>query len=310
MKREKLITGVIPALVTPFDNEGQLDLSIVPRLVKGLLDKRISGFFVCGATGEHRDLNLHERMVMASTVLSETASHVPVIIHVGGVGAEDASALAKHAVALGAGGIGTIPPDNTNGDLSAAVDYYSKIAYAIPHTPFYVYWRQETAVNASPEQFLDEMSRIPNFAGLKFTSHDLYYFKRLKKISDGELNLLTGADELFLEGLVSGSDGAIGTTYNFMPEHFIKIYSLFKENNIADAMPLQDSATSLIAQILSIPNGLNSLYSPIHPAKYFTEKVIGVKVGQPRLKKEIMSEESLRELWDNIAFHSIIDFNS
>ncbi len=310
MQSEKLLTGIIPALVTPFDYKGQLDLSSVPRLVKTLMDKEVSGFFVCGATGEHRNLDLRERMSMANTVLCETAGQVPVIIHVGGVSTEEASELAMHAVTLGADGIGTIPPDNTHADLNAAVDYYSKISTSTPNTPFYVYWRQETAVNATPEQFLEAMSVIPNFAGLKFTSHDLYYFKRLKTISDGKLNLLTGADEIFLEGLVSGSDGAIGTTYNFMPEHFIKIYRLFLENKIADAMPMQNTATNLIAQILSIPSSLNTLYSPIHPAKYFTEKVFGIKVGKPRSEKEIMSEELLKELWANIAIHAIVDFNN
>ncbi|HCQ04630.1 MAG TPA: N-acetylneuraminate lyase, partial [Candidatus Latescibacteria bacterium] len=52
----KLIRGILPALCTPFDGHLALAIDHVSPLVRALIDARTNGFFVCGGTGEGRQM--------------------------------------------------------------------------------------------------------------------------------------------------------------------------------------------------------------------------------------------------------------
>lgn len=245
---EKRIKGVVPALVTPFDKESNLNVKAIPQVLKPLLDAGCTGLFVCGATGEATTLTLDERKQMATATIGEIAESIPVIIHVGATHVDDAVTLAKHAKEAGATAIGSLPP-LSRGSIDKDIEYYSKVGSA-GDLPFYVYWRADMAQgNITPEQFLEKMTSVPNFNGIKFTDPNFYFLQRLGQLN-GALNLLTGPDELFIAGLAMGSHGAIGTTYNFMPKHYLKMYKDFLDGRINDAMEMQANANELIALLI------------------------------------------------------------
>ena len=65
----KLVYGILPALVTPFDDNLELKIDAVAPLVRSLLETDISGFFVCGGTGEGRAMNVPERKAMGEAAV-------------------------------------------------------------------------------------------------------------------------------------------------------------------------------------------------------------------------------------------------
>ena len=69
---------------------------------------------------------------------------------------------------------------------------------------------------------------MPNFAGVKFTDHNLYLFGQLIDRSGGELNAISGPDEMALPAMVMGADAAIGSTYNIMPKIYLRMRSAFE----------------------------------------------------------------------------------
>lgn len=249
MVQSERITGILPALITPFTEELDLNLEAVPDIVKPLLDAGCAGLFVCGATGEPTTMTISERMSMAEATISEIGGSVPVIIHVGAAKIDDAIRLARHAQSAGASAIGSLPPLNRE-SFEQDIGYYTQIGGAAD-LPFYVYWRADMARgNVTPEQFLDSMRGVPNFRGIKFTDPNFYFLQRIIALSDGKLNCLTGPDEMFIAGLVMGSDGAIGTTYNFMANHFIGMYKNFLASQIQEAMTKQQQANELISLLI------------------------------------------------------------
>ena len=247
----KLFNGIVPAIVTPFDKNLDLNLKAIPKLVAHTLKEDISGIFVCGATGEAPVLTTIERKLMAEAVIKEVSGKVPIMVHVGATDSASSVELAKHAQGVGASAISSLPVIENMGNIDLAVKLYKEISKSAADLPFYVYWRREmnTKTN-SPEKFIDLMQQVPNLVGLKFIDSDLYFLQRLIDLSHGKLNCLFGIDEMYLAGLAMGVDGAVGSTFNIMPRNFIQIKKFFVAGNIKNAMKKQYESNELITLLL------------------------------------------------------------
>ena len=106
----KEIKGIIPAMVTPFDQNGEVNTDSVKKLVNVLIDENADGFYVCGSTGESLLLSLNERKLILDTVLEAVNGRVPVITQVGCIATREAVELAAHAKKAGADAVSSRPP--------------------------------------------------------------------------------------------------------------------------------------------------------------------------------------------------------
>jgi N-acetylneuraminate lyase len=243
------IRGIIPALVTPFDQNYKLNTGALPEIIEPMLQAGVAGLFITGSSGEVMTLTVDERKAVAEAVLKAVRGRVPVIVHIGGVSAEEAIALSAHAKEIGAAAVSSFPPAGSNKfDETAA--YYKAIAGG-SDLPFIVYWRSDMAQgNITPKSFLEAMQELPTFAGIKFTDPNFHFLQRVAAESKDSLNIFSGPDELFLAGQVMGAHGAIGTTYNIMPNTFVGIYKDFLDGNIKQAMEKQLRAGELIQLLI------------------------------------------------------------
>ena len=101
---------------------------------------------------------------------------------------------------------------------------------------------------------MNEMSQFLNddrFIGIKFTSNDFFTLEQAKATFPNKL-VYNGYDEMIMSGLAMGADGAIGSTYNFMADKFVKIYNLMKENKIDEAREIQNSANKIITALIKV----------------------------------------------------------
>ena len=251
---EKLARGIWPALCTAFDDSGgHVDARRQRALVRALIDTGIQGFFVCGGTGEGRAMSMPERREVAEVVAHEVAGEVRIILHAGGTSTDNAVELARHAARLkGVDAVASVAPVEAPNDLGAAVSHYAAIG-AATDLPFYVYWlRAEADANATADRFLEAMQAVPNFTGVKFTDHNLYLFGQLVDRSGGEVNAISGPDELALPAMVMGADAAIGTTYNVMPEIFLRMRRAFDSGDLAAARRCQVEANRVIRLLVEV----------------------------------------------------------
>jgi N-acetylneuraminate lyase len=251
-----LLQGVVPALITPFDpKDYSVNLQAIPVLLKHFLEAGVGGFFINGTSAEFKTLTVEERKTIAEKVISEVANQIPVVVHVGATNLAQAIDLAKHAKSINAQAIGTLPPlDREHATLDTDVAWYKAVGEATD-LPLYVYWRSDMAKGSvRPRTFLEKMQSVPNFAGIKFGDPDLHVLQSMRWMSNNTLNCVSGPDELFLAGLVLDSHGAIGTTYNIMPRHFVSLYNDFKNGDIVAAQRKQREAGELIEAL--VENGI------------------------------------------------------
>ena len=294
---EKLARGILPALCTPFDDSGgAVAVDRIPGLVRSLLDAGAAGLFVCGGSGEGGAMSLAERQQMAAAVAGEVAGAVPLILQVGATSTPSAVELARHAVGLPIDAVASVAPLDLPNDLEAAVDHYAAIG-AATDLPFYVYWLEATAdTKITSPQYLDAMSAVPNFTGLKFTDRNFYFFQQLIELSGGRLNAITGPDELCLPGMVMGSDAAIGSTYNIMPKLFVHMRREFEAGRIRPAMEAQARANRVIPALIE---------AGVLPAIKAVLGWRGIPVGPPRpplVPLSAAAETRLRQRLDVLDF--------
>ena len=293
----KLAHGIWPALCTAFDDSGQsVDTERVRSLVRSLLDTGISGFFVCGGTGEGAFLSLPERQQMAEVVAAEVSGAVPLILQVGGTETENAVALARHAAGVeGIDAVASVAPVDRPKDLAAAVEHYAAIG-AATDLPFYVYWLAASADRAvTAVEFLEAMEAVPNFTGIKFTDHNLYLFQQLIAGSGGRLNAISGPDEMCAAAMIMGADAAIGSNYNIMPGIFLRMRQAFEASDVVGAMEAQAQANRLIAVLMSVGvlAGIKAMLG-----------WRGLPVGPPRAAAPLTPDQEsvLRDFVENLDF--------
>ena len=104
------ISGIITALVTPFDNNGEIAEDSLRDITEFQITQGVNGLFPCGSTGQSPLMSVEERERVAEIVVDQTRRRIPVIIHVGCPDTGSTSRLAKHAERIGADAIGCVSP--------------------------------------------------------------------------------------------------------------------------------------------------------------------------------------------------------
>ena len=107
------LDGIIPAIVTPFDRNGDVNYTELKKLVELLLEEGADGFYVTGSTGECFLLTDEERTLVTAAVAETVNGKVPVIAHIGKIGASQAANLAREAQRAGASAVSSVPPFTT-----------------------------------------------------------------------------------------------------------------------------------------------------------------------------------------------------
>ncbi len=238
-------TGIWPALVTPLTGDERINVPVTRRLVDHLIAAGVGGFYVCGGTGEGILLPLVERKRMAEVVVEQVGGRAPVIVHVGAAATADALTLAAHAGAVGADAVAAVPPFYYNVGFRAIKEHYELIARACA-LPLYIYYIPgSTGVTVSAAQMW-ELCQIPGVRGFKYTAPDMYLLEQIFSLAQGRVNVFSGPDQLLAPMLTVGVDGAIGSTYNVLPRHFVKLYDAFRAGDVDGARRLQAQGNRVI----------------------------------------------------------------
>ena len=248
----KKIQGILPAMITPFDQEGNVKVELAAPLVEWYVSEGAAGLYLLGFTGEGAYMNVPQRKTWAEAVLKAARGKVKVLVHVGySRNLEDGVELAEHAGKYGAYAVSSVGISQEAG-LAENVAYFKKLS-EVSEKPFYIYWNAFAGnLNAGrrldAEDLLDAMQAVPTFAGLKYTDSNFYFLERMKKYMP-EINILTGVDQMCIAGGLMGSDGAIGALQAITVRHMRVMWELYKAGNIDEAMKLQIRANNIYQTI-------------------------------------------------------------
>lgn len=286
--------GIYAAILTPFDEKGEVDEEKLRGLVDFLVSKGINGVYVCGGTGEGFLMDVEERKAVAEIVKDEAKDKVNIIAHVGGsLNTKNALELARHAEAIKLDGVSSVPPIYYKYSFAEIFNYYQEVAQSTS-LPFFIYHTPLTTGVSLSNVEIAEFSKIKNIVGLKYTHPDFYILQDLLLKMKKRWIAFSGPDELFLPALTMGVTGSIGSTQNVLPEIFVEIYKSFKEGDLKKAIGLQERITVAVSLLLKY-GGITSWKTAL--------KFRGIDAGycRPPFKKKLSLEEekSFLEEWKN-----------
>ncbi len=239
----KDIKGVIPAMLTCFDENEEVDVKRTVEFVDYLIEKGAEGLYITGSTGEGFLMTNEERKVVTKAVCEAVAGRVPVIVHVGDIGTKKSIDLAKYAEECGADAISSVPPFYFNWRQDDIFNYYKDISDSVD-LPMIVY--NVCLAGLMSRDTVKRLASIKNVKGLKFTAKDFDIMNLLKKDLGEDFMIYSGSDEVATLGLLSEADGIIGSFYNMIPETFIEINKRALSGDIKGAYEIQKMATELI----------------------------------------------------------------
>ena len=242
--------GIFPALLTPFDQGNRVNTAVLKELVDYNLKKGVSGFYVTGSTAEAFLLTQKERLLVMETVSQQAKGKCTLIAHVGCISTEQSQQLAKEAEAMGYDAVSSVAPFYYKFSFPEIKKFYFDIADAVS-IPMLIYNIPAFSGVSLTVDHIGEFLTDDRFLGVKHTSNDYFALERFKTAFPDKV-IYNGYDEMFLAGLSMGADGAIGSTFNFMAEKFIKIRELFMEGNMTEAKALQTQANHIITALCKV----------------------------------------------------------
>lgn len=243
------MNGIFTALLTPFNDDYTINESSLRKLVEFNLEKGVNGFYVGGSTGEGMVMSPEERKEVFRIIKEAAGDSVPMIAHCGAISTDSAIDMAKTAEALGYTAVSAVAPFYYSFPYPAIRKYYDDIVSSVS-IPMVVYNFPGGNGFTFTADYASEMFEDERFIGIKHTSADLFALQQFKQKIKRPVTVFNGFDEMCLGGLSMGADGAIGSTYNFMADRFLKIYDEFHNGSIKKAQEIQNGANEIIAEMI------------------------------------------------------------
>lgn len=299
----KHLEGLIAAPFTPMDNNGEINISIIPSYYAFLKGNGVTGAFICGSTGEGVSMTSKEKKAVAEAWADCTKGDADfkVMTLLGGTCIADCKELALHAEAIGLYGISFTSPFYFK---PASVDELAQccieIGAVVPNMPFY-YYHVPVLTNGNYAMFdllkaLD--GKLPNFAGVKYTHEDFMDYLSCLHFSNNKYDMLWGRDENMLAALALGAKGAVGSTFNYAAPLYHNMMEAYNQGDLITARNLQQQSIDMIR--------LLGKYGGISTGKAFM-KLAGIDCGEFRLPVKNMNAEQF-ELFEKdaeaVSFHT------
>ncbi|MBU8906957.1 4-hydroxy-tetrahydrodipicolinate synthase [Desertibacillus haloalkaliphilus] len=279
---------VLTAMVTPFDQKGNIDFGKAEKLIEHLLVNGTEGFVVAGTTGESPTLSTEEKLSLFRYVVKTVNGRAPVI---GGVGSNDTQAsveFTKLATETGIDGVMAVSPYYNKPSQAGLFAHFSAIANATP-LPVMIYnIPGRCNVNVSAETMI-ELAKAENIVSVKEASGDLEQMAAIIENTDDSFTLYSGDDQLTLPALAIGADGIVSVSAHVIGSEMKQMIESFKAGSVAEAAQLHRKLLPIMKSLFVAPNP-----SPVKAAL----KQKGVDAGGVRLPMVPLSEAERKVVID------------
>jgi N-acetylneuraminate lyase len=222
-----------------------VDYEVLAKATKFVLAKGVDGIYACGGTSEFCLLTTEERKRCLEVIIAN-AGGKEVIAHVGASSTAEAVELAKHAEKAGASMLSAVAPYYFGYTFPQIKEYFQKIAHA---TNLYLMIYNAAQARTYSLAEMKELLEDEKVSAVKYTGYNFYFLERLIAAYPNK-KFYTGADEAFLAGAAVGSDGAIGTTFNYYADKYIEARKLFKAGKNEQALEIVHKLNAITEAVI------------------------------------------------------------
>jgi 4-hydroxy-tetrahydrodipicolinate synthase len=215
--------GIIPAVTTPFDASGAVDVAALVGNVTALLDGGVHGIVATGTMGEAGSLSNQERRTVVGAVVETVDRRVPVIVGVSAGTPAAAIALAADAADAGADALMMLPPLGYKADADEIVAHYRAVGEATG-LPLMAYNNPEASgIDMRAGLITRLYDEVDAVVAVKECSGDARRIPEIINAAPG-LEVLVGGDDWALEGFCAGATGWVSGVADVVPRECVELY--------------------------------------------------------------------------------------
>ena len=292
-----MIKGIIPALVTPFNEDQTINFEEAKKLFDYTLAGGVHGLFIMGTNGEFYAVSHKEAEKYTKLTMEYIKDRVPVFV---GLGSNNTKSTINQGLWLkeaGAKYFTVITPFFQAVTDKELIGYYTEVADAL-ETPVLIYnIPARTNINVSAD-VVKELSKHPYIIGIKDSSGNMDNLKSYIDASEGnDFDVLCGSDSKILTALKLGAKGAVASTSNLIPKVIVGIYENYVKGDLDKAQECQDALENLrlTMKLAGTPAVLKKSLS-----------LIGIGAGDPaRPVLPVTDKETLEKIRGMLDFYGL-----
>ena len=289
--RTPVFTGTCTALVTPFDQNGNINYEAFGRLIDAQIAAGVDAVCVCGTTGESATMSIREHIAAVEYCVKRVDRRVKVIA---GTGSNDTSAavyLTQHAQDSGADAALLVSPYYNKASQTGLIKHYEYIAERT-ELPMILYnVPSRTGVSFTAETY-EALSANPRINGIKEASGNFSLLAHTRFLCGDDFYIWSGNDDQVVPMMSLGAQGVISVAANIAPEVMVKMSHLCLDGSFDEASRLQIQYMDLI----------DALFCEVNPRPVKAAmNLMGMEAGPLRLPLCDISEKNLALLRASMA---------
>lgn len=277
---------VVTAMVTPFDNEKNIDFQAVKRLVNYLIENGSDSIVVAGTTGESPTLSNEEKLALFKHVVKTAAGRIQVIAGTGSNNTKSSIELTKQAEQIGVNAVMLVTPYYNKPSQEGIFLHFQAIAEQtrLPVMLYNVPGR--TGVNISADTTV-RLSQIDNIVSVKEASGDLDQMAEIIRRTTNDFSLYSGDDSLTLPALAIGAAGVVSVASHIIGKQMQTMIDQFLQGNITKSAAIHQNLLPIMKALFAQPSP-----APVKTAL----NLKGIAVGNVRLPMVPLSNEEITSL--------------
>ncbi|MFW6034869.1 MAG: 4-hydroxy-tetrahydrodipicolinate synthase [Halothermotrichaceae bacterium] len=288
---------LLTAMVTPFDENLDVDYEQVKKLANHLVENGSDGLVVLGTTGEVPTLTKEEKLKILETVVAEVGDKATIVAGTGSYSTEASIELSKKAEKIGVDGVMLVTPYYNKPPQSGLYKHFKMIAdsTSLPVLLYNVPGR--TSRNIEPET-VKKLAEVDNIIAIKEASGDIDQVSTLTRILPDDFYVYSGDDNLTLPILAVGGQGIVSVAGHLVGNDIKKMVTTFKKGNVEEAAEINKYLGSIFKGIfintnpIPVKEGLN---------------MIGINVGEVRPPLTQLDNSQKEDLKEILKFYKLVD---
>lgn len=253
MEHNKILTGIVPPMITPLLDTDTLDEKGVKNLVEHLINGGVSGIFILGTTGEAQHLSIKIKSELIEKTCAYVNKRVPVLVGITDTSVYESIKLAELAAKCGATATVAAPPYYFALGQPELIEYYELLADKCS-LPLYLYNMPSHTKTMIEPATVWALSKHKNIIGLKDSSaNGVYFCKLLTMFKDQpEFGLFVGPEEMMASVVLMGAHGGVSGGANVYPEIFVNVYNAAANKDVNKTIEAQNKMMCVSQELYGI----------------------------------------------------------
>jgi 4-hydroxy-tetrahydrodipicolinate synthase len=257
----KSLTGTGVAIITPFDQEKNVDVEALQNIVEFQIENNIDYIVILGTTAENATLTKSEKELVINTIVKQTNKRIPLVL---GIGGNNTSAVVEEFKTTDVSvfeAILSVSPYYNKPTQDGIYEHYKAIS-AVSTKPIIVYnVPGRTSSNILPETIARLAKDFSNIVGIKEAKGDIVQAMKMIAETPDNFMVISGDDMITLPMVLAGGSGVISVIAQGLPSEFTKMVNLGLEGNAKEAFKIHHNIAPVIDYIFEEgnPAGIKSV---------------------------------------------------